>query len=205
MITFDHITFCYNNEPIFNDFSLSVEKGERVAVKGESGTGKTTLFLLLLGFEFPVAGGIFIEGIPHSDKNFSTLRRRTAWLPQDLNIGDGSVGEVIGRPFEFRFNQPKKPEAEKVETTLISLGLNGSVLDKKFRDLSTGQRQRVGLALCHLLDRHLLLLDEPTSALDRASQEKAAELLFADPDRTIISTTHDPFWIDKFDRVYSLD
>jgi ABC-type bacteriocin/lantibiotic exporter with double-glycine peptidase domain len=71
-------------------------------------------------------------------------------------------------------------------------------------DLSTGQRQRVGLAICHFLDKPLLLLDEPTSALDLVSKRKVADLLI-NPDRTIISTSHDPFWVDLADNVIELN
>lgn len=205
MITFDRITFRYGGEPIFDQLSLSVGKGERIAVRGGSGTGKTTLLLLLLGFELPESGKILFEGEAVTRGAASKILRNVAWLPQDLNIGDGTVKEVINRPFDFQVNRPQKPDSGLMEDTFHALGLSGSLFDKDFRDLSTGQRQRAGLALCHLLDRPLLLLDEPTSALDRGSKKKAAEIFFSDPERTIISTTHDPYWLERCDRIYSLD
>lgn len=133
------------------------------------------------------------------------LRKQTAWLPQDLNLGSGTVAEVMSKPFEFEANrsvQNKNTRQNRIKT-LKALGLESDIIDKQFRDLSTGQRQRVGLAICHLLDKPLLLLDEPTSALDEASKQKAAELLLTNK-RTVISTSHDPFWVAKADNIIEL-
>lgn len=206
-ISFDHITFGYDGESntLFNDFSLSIEKGEKAAIKSDSGTGKTTLLRLLLGFERPDSGEILFDGKPISEDNFSTIRTSAAWLPQDLNIGDDTVEKVISDIFEFNHNSSLKPGKEQVQQTLSALGLPVSIAGKPFRDLSTGQRQRVGLALCHLLDRPLLLLDEPTSALDKTSKQNAIDLLFTNTNRTIISTTHDPFWLERCDKIIELN
>lgn len=205
LVTFDHITFGYNGDLLFDNFSLSVNRGQKIALKSDSGTGKTTLLRLLLGFELPDSGEILFDGEPISNDNFSKIRTSTAWLPQDLNIGETSVEEVIGDIFSLDYNISQKPGDEAVKKTLLALGLPASVFGKQFRDLSTGQRQRVGLALCHLLDRPLLLLDEPTSALDKTSKQKAIELLFEDTERTIISTTHDPFWLERCDKILDLN
>lgn len=169
-------------------------------LKGESGSGKSTILTLLLGFNKPDAGAI---SLADSDLNIQSLRRQTAWLPQDLNLGTGQVSEVIARPFEFMANKSTKKNLQQQTKILHLLGLGPETLDKQFRDLSTGQRQRVGLAICHLLNKPLLLLDEPTSALDHASKQKAADLLLVG-NRTIISTSHDPFWVNKADKVIEI-
>lgn len=205
LITFDNVSFSYDGLPVLKNFSFTAERGERIVIKGESGTGKTTLFRLLLGFELPRSGDIIFDGSSISEHGFTSVRKNTAWLPQDIDLGEGSVNNVINRPFEFNLNADKKPGSGEIEQTLTRLGLSPDIREKSFRDLSTGQRQRVGLALCHLLNRRLLLLDEPTSALDEASKQKAINLLFSDTGRTIISTSHDPFWIERCDQVYNLD
>ncbi|MFH5831487.1 ATP-binding cassette domain-containing protein [Halalkalibaculum sp. DA3122] len=206
IVTFNRIAFGYNGEDdlLFHDFSLSVGKGEKIAIKSDSGTGKTTLLRLLLGFEQPVSGEIRFNGTAISENNYTEIRRATAWLPQDLNIGDGTVKQILQRPFEFVHNRNRMPETDQVRLILEELSLSPGLLEKPLRDLSTGQRQRVGLALCHLLDRPLLLLDEPTSALDRSSKQKAANLLLSDPNKTVISTTHDPFWLELCDEIIEL-
>jgi len=200
-----HVNFSYGSETIFNDFSFAVERGERVVLKGESGGGKTTLMRLLLGFETPDSGTLEFHGSTLEGSNLKEFRRQCAWLPQDLNIGTGTVDEVIRFPFGFRDSGNQMPAEKQIIDILSDLGLDSDILRKDFADLSTGQRQRTGIALCILLDKPVLLLDEPTSALDEASKEKAADHIFSDPDRTILSTSHDPFWIDKCDRIIDLD
>lgn len=205
-IEFDGISFRYDKQqPVISNFSFTIGKGEKIAIQGDSGQGKSTLIRLILGFELPDSGKINLKGERIDSDSFSKIRTSTAWLPQDLNIGEGTVENIISRVFEFTFNRTQKPEPSTIEQSLEALGLPDSVNQKEFRDLSTGQRQRVGLALCHLLDRPLMLLDEPTSALDADSRQKSIDLLFADPDRTIISTTHDPFWIEQCDKTVTLN
>lgn len=83
------------------------------------------------------------------------------------------------------------------------LDLSEEMLESTFSDLSTGQRQRVGLAICYLLGRKIMFLDEPTSALDERSKQKVSDLIMKE-DLTVISTSHDPWWVERCDRVIEL-
>lgn len=203
-ISIKGLEFSHGDEQIFRDYSLEIESGKHTVLQGDSGSGKSTLIKLILGFLKPDGGEISLNGKPMDTGAFRELRQKTAWLPQDLNMGENSVEDVIYFPFLFKQNAVSKPSESTVVDTFEQLGLHEEVLDKEFSDLSTGQRQRVGITLCALLDRPLLLLDEPTSALDRSSKEKAAELLLGKPNKTIVSVTHDPFWIKKADKVIEL-
>lgn len=200
-----NIRFSYPGETIFNGFNFEIKKGEKVVVKGESGSGKTTFFRLILGFEIPEKGEILFEGNPLQGDMLKEFRTHSAWLPQDLNLGEGVVKEVVQYPFQFKKSGNNMPENQEIKEIFKDLGLEPELLNKTFSDLSTGQRQRAGLALCILLNKPVMLLDEPTSALDEASKEKAANHLLSDPKRTIISTSHDPWWIDKCNRIIDLD
>lgn len=206
LIKFHRVSFRYSGvkQHIIQNCSFIVNTGDRFVLQGESGAGKTTLFRLLLGFELPQNGTIRYQGNKLTGETVHQLRRNTAWLPQDLNIGAGRVNEVFEFPFTFKANT-KPPSDAKIKSTMQQLGLPPALLDKDFSQLSTGQRQRVGLALCYLLEKPILLLDEPTSALDSASKQKAANLLFDDEKRTIISTSHDAEWIAHFDSVIELN
>lgn len=206
LVTFREVTFTYNGEPkpIIEQCSFSAVVGDRVALQGESGTGKTTLFRLLLGFVIPDEGEILFHGRALDDAAIQQIRKETAWLPQDLNLGSGKVQELVRFPFEFEANRSVSPDEDKIARTFDLLGLDFSLLQNDFSDLSTGQRQRVGVAICHLLDKPLLLLDEPTSALDSTSKQKVADLLLSNPDRTIISTSHDPWWLERCKKVVTL-
>lgn len=199
-----NIHFHYGDEIIFDDFSFKLQKGEKLVLKGESGSGKSTLFRLILGFEQPDSGTFFYKDSELSNERIRLLRKDTAWLPQDLNIGEGTVEKVIHFPFTFKSTQRDKPDEESITRLLNDLGLESEILAKTFSDLSTGQRQRIGVLISLMMDKDLFLLDEPTSALDRESKKKLADLLLTN-DRTILSTSHDPFWVERCDRVIELE
>lgn len=203
-IEFFKVGFAYDTDLIIKNFSLKVKEGDVIAIKGASGSGKTTILRLLLGFETPDTGRITFNGKQLTPKRLKELRRETTWLPQDLNLGEGKVKDVFYYPFTFQANKPQKPDESKVLSTFRALGLKEKIWNNEFSDLSTGQRQRVGLALCYLLDKSILLLDEPTSALDESSKQKVKNLLF-DNKRMIISTSHDPWWIERCSGIVDLN
>ena len=205
-ITFSNLSFSYNKsqKPVIENFSLKIKQGEIIGIKGASGSGKTTLFRLLLGFETPDSGTIKYNGEELQPKQLKLFRKETTWLPQDLDLGEGILNEVFYFPFNFSANKGKIPSEEKVLQIFDSLGLDKSSWNESFSKLSTGQRQRVGMAMCYLMDKNVLILDEPTSALDEASKEKVAKLLFEDS-RIIISTSHDPWWLERCSKVIELN
>lgn len=200
-ITFQEVSFGFESEQVLNRFSFRAPAGTHTILKGESGSGKSTILQLILGFLQPQSGQIMVNKNLLSARE---IRKQTGWLPQDLNLGTGSVQEVMDQLFHFQANASGKPTRKHQLEVLQQLGLDPKPMDKQFRDLSTGQRQRVGLAICHLLNKPLLLLDEPTSSLDRTSKQKAASLLL-NKNRTIISTSHDPFWVNLADNVIDID
>ncbi len=206
IITFNNVSFAYrkDSDTLISSCSFELNEGDILAIKGESGTGKTTLFRLIHGFEQPESGQIFYNGEELTYSVIKKLRSESAWLPQDLNLGKGPVEEVLSFPFQFSANKTAAPEIDKLAATFEKLGLDPVLLHKDFADLSTGQRQRAGVALCHLLDKPLMMLDEPTSALDKASKQKVIDLLFSNNERTILSTSHDPFWIQHCNKIIQL-
>lgn len=203
-IAFSQVTFAYDVDPIIKNFSLKVTKGDVIGIRGASGSGKTTLFRLLLGFEVPDSGTITFDGERLTPQKLKAFRKKTTWLPQDLNLGDGKVKEVFQYPFIFQANKSQKPDEKKILATFDALGLKKNIWDIDFSNLSTGQRQRVGIALCYLLNKSILILDEPTSALDENSKHQVENLLF-DPQRIILSTSHDPWWIDRCTQIVDLN
>jgi len=204
-LQFSNLGFTYQKQasPIIQNFYLTVEKGDIIAIKGASGTGKTTLFRLLLGFEKWSVGNITFHGKTLQNETLEQFRNQTTWLPQDLDLGEGSLEEVFYFPFNFKNNKAKKPSQSDAEIVFDFLGLKEISWNAEFRSLSTGQRQRVGIALCHFLDKDILLLDEPTSALDAVSKEKVKELLFH-KNKIILSATHDSWWLDQCTKIVEL-
>ncbi|NBB77372.1 MAG: ATP-binding cassette domain-containing protein [Bacteroidetes bacterium] len=198
------IHFQFGDEIIFRDFSFHVREGEHVVLKGESGSGKSTLFQLILGFEKPDEGTLLYRNQPLTGSTLKEFRKQTAWLPQDLNIGSGSTLEVLQYPLEFKSGGRSNPDRSRIVSLLHDLNLNEDLLEKPFGDLSTGQRQRMGIILCVLLDKPILLLDEPTSALDSESKERLAKMISSQKGKTILSTSHDDFWVDLGDKIVEM-
>ncbi|MDX1628745.1 MAG: ABC transporter ATP-binding protein [Fulvivirga sp.] len=205
-IVFDQVSFTYKYgaPPIINNFSFEANSGESTVIKGPSGSGKTTIFRLLLGFEQPDSGTISINQKTIEAQAVDELRKQTAWLPQDLDLGEGKVKDLFYFPYTFKKNSSDRPAKESIMETFLKLDLPEQCLEESFDDLSTGQRQRVGLAMCYHLNKPIILLDEPTSALDDAVKQKVRKLLFADSSKLILSTSHDPWWIDACDQVIDL-
>ena len=202
----EDISFSYPGETLFSQFRFEISEGESVVFRGESGSGKSTLFKLLLGFETPDSGRLSYRGKPLTGDQLKEFRKNTAWLPQDLNLGEGIVREVMDYPFSFQSHKKNNIPGHKARLDMLDdLGLDSDLYEKEYRDLSTGQRQRVGIALCILLDKPVMLLDEPTSALDESSKERVLKHLRSDENRTILSTSHDPWWVERCDRVIDLD
>lgn len=195
------LTIRFEDELVLKEFSFNIPKNKHTVLRGESGSGKSTLLKLLLGFLKPSEGLIRYN----NGKTAREMRGDTAWLPQDLDLGDGTVKEVINHPFRFVNNDSKDPDLQTSQSVLSKLGLHGGTLEKQFKDLSTGQRQRIGLAICYLLNKPILLLDEPTSALDTVSKQRVYDLLLEHTNKTVISTSHDPFWIERADNIIPLD
>lgn len=200
LIKCSNLSVQFEEEVIIHNLSFSIPQGKHTVIKGASGSGKSTILKLLLGFLTPDAGEITVS----EEENVQAVRARTAWLPQDLDLGDKPVREVMEKPFTFKANRDRAISQEKFENVLEQLGLSQNVWKKQFRDLSTGQRQRIGLGICYLLDKALLLLDEPTSALDRASKERVSKLLLEHTNNTIVSTSHDPYWVAQGDHIIEL-
>jgi len=205
-LTLSHLNFAYTKQSSFllSDFSLEADKGDIIALKGDSGAGKSTLFRLLLGFEKPQKGSISFDGKIIQDEQLKDFRNRVAWLPQDLDLGEGTLKDVFYFPFNFKVNQAKKPSGKDCKTIFHFLGLNELTWNDSFKSLSTGQRQRVGIAMCHFLDKEILLLDEPTSALDKTSKEKIKELLF-DKNKIILSASHDEWWLAQCNKIVEIN
>lgn len=205
-LTVSNLDFAYPEKasPILHNFQLEAKRGDFITLKGASGSGKSTFFRLLLGFEKPSHGTLIYKGKPLLGEVLQDFRRSVAWLPQDLDLGEGTLEEVFYFPFTFKNNKSKKPSKKETEKIFNFLGLNELPWHTDFKKLSTGQRQRIGVAICHFLNKEILLLDEPTSALDDTSKEKVKRLL-VQKDKIILSASHDPWWIQHSTKIIEIN
>jgi ABC-type iron transport system FetAB ATPase subunit len=176
---------------ILERFSLAVRSGERVLVSGKSGGGKSTLLRCLLGFVRPAGGEVRIVGQALTGHNVWHLRQHLAYVPQEPDLGAGTMREVFERPFTFRANTSRRANLDRLGEYLDRFGLSRYLLDKDVTSLSGGEKQRAALIVALLLDRDILLLDEPTSALDKASKETLGQLLVSGEAPTTLMVAHD--------------
>lgn len=176
-IAFRHLSFSYpkNERPVLNDLNLTIHEGETVAFVGASGSGKTTIINLAIGFLKPDSGQVLIDGCNMEEINLQSYRRHIAVVPQQSVLFTGTVRENITYGLEDYPEEKLKEviQAANLEDMVAKLpeGID-TVLTEHGENLSGGQRQRISLARAFARDPKILILDEATSALDSVSEKK---------------------------------
>lgn len=204
MIELNKVKLRLSDKLILEDFDLQISRGDKAALQAPSGSGKTTILQLIMGFITPDSGEVLVEGLRVGVENIRTIRHKMSWLPQNLDIiGSGKVREALAYPMEFSLNK-RLANGDPTEEYLELLGLDKSILDKSMDDISGGEKQRIGLALCKLMQRPILLLDEPSSALDKESKKKAMDFILRNDDTTVLSATHDKDWLNACNKIIEL-
>ncbi len=211
-VEFRNVGFHYPSRPdaaALEDFSLSVRAGEKVALVGPSGAGKTTVFQLLLRFYDPQQGEILIDGVRLPAADPAAVRGRLALVPQDPVIFAASVFDNVryGRLDASEADVRAACEAAYATEFIERLpeGFNSFLGERGVR-LSGGQRQRLAIARAILADRPILLQDEATRALDAESErtvQLALERLMVG--RTVIIIAHRLATIRNVDRIAVLE
>lgn len=210
VIAFDGVSFAYNEgEPVLRDITFSAREGEKIALVGESGGGKSTLVNLLLGL-YPIQEGTMrLCGRDIADLGVETLRASTGVVFQEPALFSGTVRENIayGKPgasFEEIVEVARRAGAHDFITKFAD-GYDTVIGERGLR-LSGGQKQRVAVARAMLKDAPVLILDEATSALDtkseRAVQAGLDELM---KNRTTIMIAHRLSTIADVDTIITLD
>jgi ATP-binding cassette, subfamily B, bacterial PglK len=206
------ISFGYTGQPrILNNISLCLQKGERIALTGKSGTGKTSLILIMLRFLHEQEGALLVDGNQLEERDWPGWRKLIGYVPQNPYILDGSVVENIafGIPFEQADHKKVSQLIREMdlEDWMLSLpeGIHTRIGEKGVK-ISGGQRQRLAIARTLYHDAAILLLDEVTNQLDPATENEVISTLLnvSDRNKTILMITHHPELLKKFDLVYEL-
>jgi ATP-binding cassette subfamily B protein len=207
-IAFNNISFHYPGGPkVFERFSLRLQPGQRVGLVGQSGGGKSSLFVLLQRFYDAQQGNITIDGQDISRVTQQSLRQAISVVPQDISMFHRSIMENI------RYGRPTATDDEVLRAAIAARcdfietlpeGMATMVGDRGVK-LSGGQRQRIAIARAFLKDAPILLLDEATAALDSESEEAIREALARlMRGRTVIAIAHRLATLRNFDRVVML-
>lgn len=194
-LALEHVSFAYGAGPrVLRDVSLSVEKGEFVAIAGPNGGGKTTLLRLVLGLEQPTSGRIRVE----TPQLGYLAQRAVAGVDAPL-----TVRELVaaGRAARTRLVGPlASKDRAAVRDAIDRVGLP-LLADRRLATLSGGQQQRAFIAKALAAEPDLLVLDEPTTGVDTEAQEAIAELLErlrAELGMTILYVSHEFGAVERF-------
>ncbi|KQP58726.1 ABC transporter transmembrane domain-containing protein [Methylobacterium sp. Leaf112] len=211
-VAFEAVRFLYPTRPehpSLDGISFTIAPGERVALVGPSGAGKTTVLQLLLRFYDPQSGTIRVDGIDITRTDPDALRERLSLVPQDPTVFSGSVLENIryGRPDATEAQVQRAAELAHADGFIRALPQGyATTVGERGVTLSGGQRQRVAIARAILKDAPILLLDEATSALDAESEravQTALDTLMRG--RTTLVIAHRLATIRAADRILVLD
>ena len=211
-VAFEHVTFHYPARPdtsALDGFDLRIAPGERIALVGPSGAGKTTVFQLLLRFYDPQSGVVRLDGVDLKAADPADVRARLGLVPQEPEIFSADAWENIGygRPGASREDIRAAADTAAATEFLDALpqGFDTFLGEKGVR-LSGGQRQRIAIARAVLRNPAVLLLDEATSALDSESERQVQVALDRLMEgRTTLVIAHRLATVLKADRIVVLD
>lgn len=211
-LQFEKVTFFYPARPTtaaLDDVSFSIKAGERVAIVGPSGAGKTTLYQLALRFYDPQSGRIMLDGVDIKCADPREIRSRIGLVPQEPVIfsADAAHNIAYGRPDASESEIRAAAHAAHADDFLSALPQGyATFLGEKGVRLSGGQRQRIAIARAILRNPSLLLLDEATSALDAESERLVQDALDKlMKDRTTLIIAHRLATVVDADRILVMD
>jgi putative ABC transport system ATP-binding protein len=210
-VTFDAVGFAYSagGRKALEDVDLTIAARTRVAIVGETGSGKTTFAKLVTRLMDPTEGRVLIGGVPLPEVAFASLRERVVMVPQDGFLFDATVADNV------RYGRPGLTDAQ-IATAFDELGLTdwvqglpdgvGTPVGQRGESLSAGERQLVAVARAYVADPDLLVLDEATSAVDPATEMRLTRALDAlTTGRTTLTIAHRLSTAERADEVLVVD
>jgi len=211
-VEFKHVSFQYEDEkiPALKNINFKIEPGEKVAIIGRVGSGKSTVARLIMRLYEPTEGTIQLDNTDYQQINPDDLRQQIGYVSQDVTLFYGSIkyNITVGAPF---IDDQELLEAAKIAGVTSFTNPHPEGFDRQVGEkgnaLSGGQRQAVALARAILLKPHLIILDEPTSNMDDNSEKRLKHYLMqqlTDKD-TLLLITHKMSMLELVDRIIVIE
>lgn len=209
-IRLENVSFCYGEIQALSQVSFDIPHGQKVAIVGSCGSGKSTTLALLERFYDPMEGNITLGGTPISDFRMKDYRSRIAYVPQSHQVFTGTLREAL------LYGNEESASDEDILYAAKQTGFDGYIalqedgLNAMLKNggdmMSGGQLQKLLLTREKLRDCRIVLMDEPASALDAQSSQLVKKLILEDlKDKTVIVVTHDLTFVDEMDQIIMLD
>lgn len=210
-IAFEEVEFIYPNTGIhaLKQFSLQIRKGEKIAIIGRTGSGKTTVAQLLLRMYDPTKGKITIDGTDIRQLNLQELRNQISYVPQDVFLFSDTVANNI----QFGLDEKKEDKVlQAARFASVDKEIQGfthqyeTMIGERGVTLSGGQKQRISIARALIRDHELVIFDDCLSAVDTKTEKEIIDNLYTFlQNKTAIIITHRIFSLFDFDRIVVLD
>ncbi len=210
-IEFKNVSFKYDDESksALSNVSFKIKKGEKVAIIGKIGSGKTTIQKLMLGLYHPTEGGIYFDGVDITQVDPSSLRKSIAYVSQDITLFSGTLKDNV------TYKHPQATSEQIIEVAKLT-GMEDFVnkhpkgfdmqVGERGDGLSGGQRQSISISRALVVPTPIVLLDEPTNMMDSTTENRLIHNLKAyTKDKTLIAVTHKMTLLSLVDRVIVMD
>tara|TARA_B110000008_G_scaffold136783_1_gene138805 strand:+ start:67 stop:1533 length:1467 start_codon:yes stop_codon:yes gene_type:complete len=208
-ISFNNISFAYEKDKknaLIENIDLTMRRGQKIAIIGPTGSGKSTFLDLLLGMIEPDSGEIMMDQEVLSKENLQSYRRNFSYVPQKIFFLEDTLQENIV------FGSNQELDIDKLDRVILNAalreliddlphGLQTNISDSN-QMVSGGQKQCIGIARALYRGGDILILDEATSGMDQALEKKIYETVFDSQFKTFISVTHKSSLLDKFDKIF---
>lgn len=197
MIRFENAAVGFGGKPLFENFSLHIEAGDKVLLSSPSGLGKTSILKALLGFVPLSAGRVSYNGETLEKHALWEFRKRVGYVPQNTDIGEGKVRDLMKDIWMFKAAGIPFPRQEEMAALCGRFRLPDTILEQDYEKLSGGEKQRTALIIAVALNRPIMLMDEPVSSLDDGLKTVVRDYILDRADWTVLAVSHEKEWLNS--------